>query len=33
MELMKGKKVLILGVANERSFVWVLSQKLAAAGS
>ena len=30
---MKGKKVLIMGVANERSIAWGISQKLAEAGA
>ena len=30
MNLMKGKKGLIMGVANERSIAWGISQKLAA---
>ena len=30
---MKGKKGLIMGVANERSIAWGISQKLAEAGS
>ena len=30
---MKGKKGLIMGVANERSIAWGISQKLAAAGA
>ena len=29
---MKGKKGLIMGVANERSIAWGISQKLADAG-
>ena len=29
---MKGKKGLIMGVANERSIAWGISQKLAEAG-
>ncbi len=29
MSLMKGKKGLIMGVANERSIAWGISQKLA----
>ena len=29
MNLMKGKKGLIMGVANERSIAWGISQKLA----
>jgi enoyl-[acyl-carrier protein] reductase I len=33
MSLMKGKKGLIMGVANERSIAWGISQKLAAAGA
>jgi enoyl-[acyl-carrier protein] reductase I len=33
MNLMKGKKGLIMGVANERSIAWGISQKLAAAGA
>ena len=33
MSLMKGKKGLILGVANERSIAWGISQKLAEAGA
>ena len=33
MELMKGKKGLIMGVANERSIAWGISQKLADAGA
>ena len=28
MSLMKGKKGLIMGVANERSIAWGISQKL-----
>ena len=32
MDLMKGKKGLIMGVANERSIAWGISQKLAEAG-
>ena len=32
MSLMKGKKGLIMGVANERSIAWGISQKLAEAG-
>ena len=32
MNLMKGKKGLIMGVANERSIAWGISQKLAEAG-
>ena len=31
MSLMKGKKGLIMGVANERSIAWGISQKLAEA--
>ena len=31
MDLMKGKKGLIMGVANERSIAWGISQKLAEA--
>ena len=31
MEIMKGKKGLIMGVANERSIAWGISQKLAEA--
>ena len=31
--LMKGKKGLIMGVANERSIAWGISQKLAEAGA
>ena len=30
---MKGKKGLVMGVANERSIAWGISQKLAEAGS
>ena len=33
MNLMKGKKGLIMGVANERSIAWGISQKLAMAGA
>ena len=33
MALMKGKKGLIMGVANERSIAWGISQKLAEAGA
>ena len=33
MNLMKGKKGLIMGVANERSIAWGISQKLATAGA
>ena len=33
MSLMKGKKGLILGVANERSIAWGISQKLSEAGA
>lgn len=33
MELMKGKKVLILGVANERSIAWGIARTLKAAGA
>jgi enoyl-[acyl-carrier protein] reductase I len=33
MSLMKGKKGLIMGVANERSIAWGISQKLAGAGA
>ena len=33
MNLMKGKKGLIMGVANERSIAWGISQKLAGAGA
>ena len=33
MDLMKGKKGLIMGVANERSIAWGISQKLADAGA
>ena len=33
MSLMKGKKGLIMGVANERSIAWGISQKLSAAGA
>ena len=33
MDLMKGKKGLIMGVANERSIAWGISQKLASAGA
>ncbi len=32
MDLMKGKKGLIMGVANLRSIAWGISQKLADAG-
>ena len=33
MSLMKGKKGLIMGVANERSIAWGISQKLAEAAN
>ena len=33
MSLMKGKRGLIMGVANERSIAWGISQKLADAGA
>ena len=33
MDLMRGKKGLIMGVANERSIAWGISQKLAEAGA
>ena len=33
MSLMRGKKGLIMGVANERSIAWGISQKLAEAGA
>jgi len=33
MSLMKGKKGVIMGVANERSIAWGISQKLAEAGA
>ena len=33
MDIMKGKKGLIMGVANERSIAWGISQKLAEAGA
>ena len=33
MDLMKGKKGLIMGVANERSIAWGISQKLSDAGA
>ena len=33
MNLMKGKRGLIMGVANERSIAWGISQKLAEAGA
>ena len=33
MTLMKGKKGLIMGVANERSIAWGISKKLAEAGA
>ena len=33
MDIMKGKKGLIMGVANERSIAWGISQKLADAGA
>ena len=33
MSLMKGKKGLIMGVANERSIAWGISQKLAEEGA
>tara|TARA_B100001564_G_scaffold301510_1_gene268855 strand:- start:637 stop:1422 length:786 start_codon:yes stop_codon:yes gene_type:complete len=33
MSLMKGKKGLIMGVANERSIAWGISQKLSQAGA
>ena len=33
MSLVKGKKGLIMGVANERSIAWGISQKLAKAGA
>ena len=33
MSLMKGKKGLIMGVANERSIAWGISQKLSESGA
>ena len=33
MNLMKGKRGLVMGVANERSIAWGISQKLANAGA
>ena len=33
MSLLKGKKGLIMGVANERSIAWGISQKLAEEGA
>ena len=33
MNLMKGKKGLVMGVANERSIAWGISQKLSEAGA
>ena len=33
MSLMKGKKGLIMGVANERSIAWGISKKLAESGA
>ena len=33
MNLMKGKKGLIMGVANERSIAWGIAQKLSEAGA
>jgi len=33
MSLVKGKKGLIMGVANERSIAWGISKKLAGAGA
>ena len=33
MSLMKGKRGLIMGVANERSIAWGISQKLSEAGA
>jgi enoyl-[acyl-carrier protein] reductase I len=33
MSLLKGKKGLIMGVANDRSIAWGISQKLAQAGA
>ena len=33
MNLMKGKKGLIMGVANESSIAWGISQKLSEAGA
>ena len=33
MSLMKNKKGLIMGVANERSIAWGISQKLSEAGA
>ena len=33
MSLMKGKKGLIMGVANERSIAWGIAQKLSEAGA
>ena len=33
MSLMKGKKGLIMGVANERSIAWGIAQKLYEAGA
>ena len=33
MGLMRGKKGLVMGVANERSIAWGISQKLSEAGA
>ena len=33
MGLMKGKKGLVMGVANERSIAWGISKKLSEAGA
>ena len=33
MDLMKGKKGLVMGVVNERSIAWGISQKLAENGA
>ena len=33
MNLMKGKKGLVMGVANERAIAWGISQKLSEAGA
>ena len=33
MSMMKGKKGLIMGVANERSIAWGISQKLSESGA
>ena len=33
MSLVKGKKGLIMGVANERSIAWGITQKLSEAGA